>query len=319
MDDSTTKAEVEQSTAEIGVDELEKVGHQEPEKEETDTGTETDEVVESTEEVEGEGGEEEPEETVDFDIGGKKLSIAKSSMPDEIRDAFQNYVKATQATLTKKSQEVTEMSKSLEARETAVKQLHTLQATTIETYAKGRQLQNEIAQYEAALTPELMQTDPDNYRLHSDALSAKRGEFNALHTQHQQQDQALIDAQTKEQERLVEQGKASLERRIKGFSTKVEDIVDYVSSTYGIKKEQIRTNWALTPAVSEMAFKAMLFDKLQAKRKTTATPTKAVVVPIKPTKGKGSKVLKDLGSLSPTAYSQEKARRIKAGTWERSN
>jgi hypothetical protein len=307
MEDSTATAEVEQSTAEIGVDDLEKVGHQEPEAG-TDTETETDQVEESTEEVEGEGGEEEVVEYDEFDIGGKKLSVAKGSIPDEVKGEFQNYAKAVQATYTKKSQEVSEMAKALEARETAVKQLQTMQEQYGDIYSKGLQVQNEVAQYQAALTPELMQNDPDTYRLYSDTLANKRAELGAVDAELRQHEQGLADTRGKENARLMEEGKAKLERRIKGFSSKADEIVEYVSSTYGMDKEQAKQTWPLNPAAAEMAYKAMLFDKLQTKVKTTSKAKSVAPKPIKSISGKGGSVTKNPEKMSMDEYVKWRAK-----------
>lgn len=305
MNEPTATADVEQSTAEIGVEELEKVGHQQSETE-GDTENEAEEVEDSTAEAEDEGGEEEQEEVeelVEFDVGGKKISIPKSSMPDEVRDEFQNYVKAVQATTTKKSQEVAEMAKSLAARETASRDLQTLQEAHSETYAKAVQVVNEINQYQEALTPELMRTDPDSYRLYSDTLATKRAEMARLDSEWAHHERGIAEARTKEQTRLFEEGKAKLERRIKGFESKVPDIVEYVSSQYGMDKNEISKTWALGPAAAEMAYKAMLFDKLQSKTNKTTSKTKTVPAkPIKPISGNGRAVNRNPDKMSMAQY-----------------
>ncbi len=310
MDESTAEVEVEESTAIIGVEDLERIGHQEPETE-GDTETDTDEVEESTAEVDAEGGEEEEEleELVEFDVGGKKITIPKSSMPDDVRDEFQNYVKAVQATSTKKSQEVAEMAKSLEARETAVKQFQAIQEQHGDTYAKAVNVMNEISQYQGALTPELMQTDPDSYRLYSDTLANKRAEMSKLDAEWSQAERAMAESQAQETARRIEEGKAMLERRIKGFNTKVDDIADYVSSNYGLDKEEAKRTYALGPAAAEMAYKAMLFDRMKPKTTATTKNKTVAATPVKPISGKGRAVTKDPLKMSMDQYVKHRATR----------
>ena len=75
-----------------------------------------------------------------------------------------------------------------------------------------------------------------------------------------------------------------MERRVKGFSEKAKDVVAYAIKS-GIEEREAG-RWSLNPIVTEMAYKAMMYDRAQASAKKPKTVT-ASAVPISPLKTKG--------------------------------
>ena len=77
-----------------------------------------------------------------------------------------------------------------------------------------------------------------------------------------------------------------LDKRIKDFSTKhAPEVVKYAVEKYGMSQADA-DQWAMNPVVTEMAHKAMLYDRMQAKAaRPNPKPAQAKPVPAMKTKG----------------------------------
>jgi hypothetical protein len=245
--------------------------------------------VESEEEAEDQA-EEEPE-IEEFDFGGDKLQLPKGSVPDELRDRIESFTKGTWADYTRKSQEVSEKTKVIEAREQAVEKLSNLNGEALHLYGKGVSIQDELAQLQRIDVTELWQSDPDQARQVSDMISTKQAELNRIVAEVNRKDGEITQAQREEETRRREAGKADVARRIKGFSE--DTLVEYAIKS-GIPEKDAR-DWSLNPVVTEMAWKAMQFDRMQEAPK----PKPKNVQPMKPIGGSGGKAAKDISSMTP--------------------
>lgn len=235
---------------------------------------------------EEEGDEEEVEE-VEFDFGGEKLRLPKGSIPDELVERVSSFTKGTWADYTKRSQELAERHKSVEAQESAIGKLAGLQGETLQLYSQGLALRSEIEQLQAQDLNALWQSNPDQARRVSDRLSQKSAHFSSIVQQVAQREADLSNAQAQERQRRVDEGKAQMERRIKGFSQKADEVVEYVTKTYGFTPEEAQT-WPLNPRTAEMAYKAMLWDRAQAQARSKSRAVEpAPSAPVRPIKGKG--------------------------------
>jgi len=287
------------STAEAGVEEV----VEETEEVTEETPAAESEAVEEDSDLETEDDEEqeEPEETLEFDFGGNKLSVPKNSVPEELAEKIDSFGKGLWSDYTKNKNELAESSKSLEARETAVQKLESLHGETLDTYSKGLAIKSELEQLSQYDMSSLWQSDPDQARRLSDTISQKQAEFNSIISKVSQNEQALSQAQQQEVARRSDEGKKLIEKRIPGFEAKVPEVIEYVSKNYGVPKTEA-DNWAINPSGAEMAYKAMLYDRMQAKAKAKPKPKAEAVNPVKPMKGKGGKQAKDPGKMSPDEY-----------------
>lgn len=257
-------------------------------------GEET-EVEEGAEtEAEGQDGEgdedgeqQETAEEIEFDFGGNKLKVPKGSIPEEVAEQLDKFTKGTWSDYTRKSQEIAETKKSLEARAGAVEKLVNLNGEALQTYSRGLQLRGELEQLQSIDLNALWQSDPDRARRVSDTLAQKQAEFQSIVSKVAQTEQQLTQTQQAEMARLADEGKQYMERRIKGWSEKVPDVIDYVVKNYGMTKEEAET-WPLNPKTAEMAWKAMQFDRMQAQAKPKPAPKAAPAAPVKPMKAKGA-------------------------------
>ena len=245
---------------------------------------------EPTEPVDGEG-DQEPE-LREFDFGGNKFTVPKDAIPDELAAEIEKFTKGTWSDYTRKSQDVAEQKRALEAEKIAVEKLAKLNGDALYSFSKGLQLKNEIEQLQRVNLDQLWQSDPDRARRVSDQLALKQAEFQRTVQDVQAKEAELTTAQMQEMQRQMEEGRKHVERYVKGFEQKVPEVVEYVTKTYGMTKEQAES-WPLNPATAAMAYKAMMYDRMQASASTKKPAGKAEVKPVVPQKGKGGVAVKD--------------------------
>lgn len=237
-----------------------------------------------------EGGEDEEieAEEVEYDLGGgQKLKVKASASAKEVFDAAQAAFKRVEGDFTRKSQAVAEQAKSIQARAEAVQKLETLNGQALQEYSKGLQIRSEIEQLSAVDLRSLWQSNPDQARQVSDMLAMKQAEFQRTVANVSRLEQGMSQAQEAEMARLETEGVTLLEKRVKGFSQRVPEIIDYVSKEYGIDKEHAAKVWKRDPATAEMAYKAMMYDRMQTKAAKPATKP-AQAQPVKPVQGSAS-------------------------------
>ena len=265
-------------------------------EDETEVEAETDEDQDDDDTEDESDDEEVEEETLEFTFGGNKLAVPKGSIPDELAAEIDKFTKGTWSDYTKKSQAATESLKSLEARESAVERIETMQADVLDTYSRGASIKSQIAEITAAL-PELWQSNPDQARQYSDIVRQKEGELQRIASELSQKEAQTTKAQREETERRMSEGKALIERHIKDFNA--DAVVEYAVAS-GIPKEDAH-KWPLNPVVAGWAHKAMLFDKAQAQAKAKPKPKPATpVTPMKTKSGQSKRfdAVRDADRLS---------------------
>jgi hypothetical protein len=236
----------------------------------------------------------EPEvELREFDFGGNKFAVPKDAVPEELAVEIEKFTKGIWADYTRKSQDVAERTRALEAEKTAVEKLSQLNGDALLAFSRGLQLKQEIEQLQRVNLDQLWQSDPDRARRVSDQLALKQAEFQRTIHDVQTKEAELSSAQMQEMQRQMEEGRKHVERYVKGFEQKVPEVVEYVTKTYGMTKEQAES-WPLNPATAAMAYKAMMYDRMQASasKKPAGKPAQSVK-PVVPQKGAGGNAVKD--------------------------
>mgnify|MGYP007083430617 CR=1 FL=1 len=261
-------------------------------------------VENEAEQSEGTTEAEQPPEEIEFDFGGNKFKVPKGSIPDEIADQLDKFTKGTWSDYTRKSQEVAEVRKSVEARAQAVAKLENLNGEVLNAYSKGLQIKAEIEQLRNIDVNALWQSDPDQARRVSDLMAQKSAEFNATVNKVAQLETGLTQAQEAEAARRAQEGEAVLERRIKGFAQKVPEIIDYVAQNYGIDKDHAAKVWRQDPATAEMAYKAMMFDRMQSAGKKPAPVAPKTAAPVTAMKAKGASPASNLNLSDPAVMAK---------------
>jgi hypothetical protein len=64
-----------------------------------------------------------------------------------------------------------------------------------------------------------------------------------------------------------------------------------------MSQEEAKT-WPLNPNTAKMAYKAMMFDRMQASARPKPAPKPAQAKPFTPVKGKGGNAVKDVSNMS---------------------
>jgi len=162
--------------------------------------------------------EEKTDEFYEFDFGGNKKQFAKKNMPLELAEEMQAFGKNLESAHTKRSQDVAEHKKSLEAREQAIQKLQGMHGDTLQEYSKGLQLRQDIAELQKVDVQTLWQTNPDDARKISDAISQKTAEFNQTVQQVSLLEQSQAQQGQQEIARRADEGVKQVEKRIPGFA-----------------------------------------------------------------------------------------------------
>jgi hypothetical protein len=265
---------------------------------------EVDGIEKEAEQSEDDTEAEQPPEEIEFDFGGNKFKVPKGSIPDEIADQLDKFTKGTWSDYTRKSQEVAEVRKAVEARAVAVAKLESINGEVLNAYSKGLQIKAEIEQLRGIDVNALWQSDPDQARRVSDLMAQKSAEFNATVNKVAQLETGLTQAQEAEAARRAQEGEAVLDRRIKGFSQRVPEIIDYVAQNYGIDKDHAAKVWRQDPATAEMAYKAMMFDRMQTAGKKPAHVAPRTAAPVTAMKAKGASPASNLNLSDPAVMAK---------------
>lgn len=239
-------------------------------------------------EAENDGGDGEQPEEVEIDFAGRKERFRLDGQVKDVAEKVQNFVKSVQGDYTRKTQEIAETAKSLKTREENVQRLASLNGEALAEYSKGVSIRAELAELEKIDLSALWQSDPDQARRVSDAVSQRRAAFqqtvsrlNAVETQARQAEEA-------EMGRKRAEARAEIEKVAPGFEREVPEIAEYVERAYGIPKDHALKVWDLDPATALMARKAMLYDRMQkaSSKATQAAPAKEAK-PVPATAAKG--------------------------------
>lgn len=273
-----------------------------PEREETEQPEGITSPDTETGQVETEG-EAEVVEEIEFDFGGNKKKWAKGTPIENIADEISQFTKGTWSDYTRKSQDVAERTRSIEAREKAVDQLSGLNGEALNTYSRGLAVKQELEQLSKVDMRALWQSNPDQARQTSDAIAAKQAEFQSIVGRVSELEGQISQTQQREVARRMDEGRHVVEKRIPGFATKhLPEVIEYVASSYGIPKDVAARDWPLNPDTAQMAYKAMLYDRMQAQArtaaKTAATPKPQQPAPVTPLRGKGGPAAKTASEMS---------------------
>jgi hypothetical protein len=264
--------------------------------------------TEGSGEAEGQETEAEAPEEIEFDFGGNKLRVPKGAIPEEVAEQLDKFTKGTWSDYTRKSQEVAERAKALAAEQEVVQKLGTLRTEALSAYAQGLQLRSEIEQLQKVDLSALWQSNPDQARRVSDTLSQKQADFQRSVSVVSEHEARAAAEEQQHVARLAEDGRQKVARAVKGFDE--ARLIEYATKQ-GVPEEAART-WPLNPPAAVMAWKAMMYDQLQAKAAPTAKPAAPPAAPVKPIAGKSAPANTDAWMNDPNISGDEWARRRNA-------
>lgn len=235
----------------------------------------------------GEGEEAKSEDEVEIEFGGNKRRFRKDAPASEIIEEVQGFAKQIYSDYITKTQKTAAQAKVLESR---AEELQILGGASQEYFAnygvaltQGKYL-DRLRQEDLS---KLWQEEPDKARMVSDEIRRVEGEIQQLSTEMQRVEREAQSKLVELHAKRAEEGKKAINAVIPDFEAKyAADVIKYVTSTYDISEKDAQ-DWALSPAVTKMAYKAMLYDRSKAQAKAPPK-VKSPEVPVTSLKGKGT-------------------------------
>jgi hypothetical protein len=300
MDEGTTAAAVEQATPAIETTQPE-TETVEPElelsEEEGDEQTD-DSENEGDEAGDGEGTEQEPE-LVEVEFNGKTYKV-----DPELKSGLM-----MQADYTRKTQELAESRKTVEAKMAEAEANFAVSEEVLGARAALMNIDAQLEQYQNVNWQQLENEDPLG------AMSHWR-QFNQLKEQRGQVAQYLTAEQTKRSEQAeqaianrLRETREFAEKNIKGWSSDLDNkITKFAVDDLGIGIEELRS--AYTPTVYRTLYLAYLGQQTLAKQAATPKPT-AQVKPLTTVSSKASpSARKPIGEMSMEEYAAHRHKQL---------
>lgn len=237
----------------------------EPQEEEA-APQDNEEEVEETEEVDTPEEEQvdteetEPEpDLVEVEIEGERYQV-----PEALKDKIM-----LQADYTRKTQEVAEQRKQVEAEREQLKQLAEVQQSNLQEYANLMALDSQLQKFQQVDWNALYDQDPAEFvrlkETYRDLQDTRSGLANNIVAKQQQQ----MQEQQANYAKIVEQGRATLAKEIPNWNpTLAKEIADYGIKKLGFNEQEVSS--VIDPRVVKMLHKAYLYDQLQAKKPVAA-------------------------------------------------
>lgn len=224
-------------------------GEPEPEQQPEDQpAEETTDAVEAIEEVE-------------FD--GKKLAIPAGT-PPELVIGVTKLANDLKADYTRKTQEVAESRKSIEARSEAIQQQEALLSANFSKAVEYKALQDRLNQFEQIDWQALADSDPGQatkLNLAFQQLQRQAGKlYGELRQGHEQQQQLTAH----QRQLLIEQGQRELQKRIPKWGAEVAKSITEKAQTYGFTADELSKQ--IDPRFVHVLHDAMQWQKLQEEK-----------------------------------------------------
>lgn len=251
-------------------------------------------------------------EEIELSFGAKTLKVAKSAIPDNVRTELEDFTRNIQGDYTRKTQEVAEQRKEIEAQRDLYGKLQTLSGEARKAFYSGEALANELAQLQQIDLRALRQSNPDQARWISDEIASKRSDLINQVNAVSQYETAITAEEQRAIASLEETGRARVVKNVKGFDA---DAVMAYAVKSGVS-EQDAKKWPLNPITAEFAWKAMQYDKLHASTKAAiaAKPNSTPSAPVRAISGKstGSTVKAPEQMSDDEYYRWEMSKTVKA-------
>jgi hypothetical protein len=230
--------------------------------EEIDTATETTEAVSTEYETDADLGEQAAPGEEEVEYEGEKYKV-----PPQLKDAL-----LRQADYTRKTQEVAEQRKQIEAQAAEVRQRAEQQQRYVADMAEVVALDKQMQQYQQLDWQELIDTDPQGamkLQHQLGQLQNKRAELAHNLTQKQQQD-ALNEQQAIA--KRVQEADAYLRREIPNWSDERSNQLMKYGVDLGIQPEVLSQAVINQPVLAKLLHKAEMFDQLEKKQAARPKP-----------------------------------------------
>lgn len=256
------------------MDELEQPADQLDSDAAANAAEEHDQAAEHDDDQVDEASQEQAEEDEEIEVGGKKFALPKSAAETLKAERLM------QSDYTRKTQEVAESRKAVEAEREQVKQAAAQQQQYIKEIAKVTALDDQLEQYKQLDWNALSDQDPV-------AAQKLHFQFQALQQQRQQAEQAVTQKQHEhalaEQQNLakqVQEADAYFKREIPGWSGERSARLQQYAVEIGIPGSDLAMLAVKHPAIAKALHKAELFDQLEKKQSTKPKAPTAPPAPV---------------------------------------
>jgi hypothetical protein len=242
--------------------------------------------------TDGELGDQQTPEEIEEELEGIKLRGSKESL-EKLKSE-----RLMQADYTRKTQEVAETRKSLEADRAQFQESAKSHQQYIREVAQVVAIDDRLAQFSQVNWQALTDQDPvQALKLHTEftQLQARRGQLANALTQKQQVQQQ--EQQRTHAKQLME-ARQVLEREIKGWSPDLAGKLMEYGSTQGFSAQEL--NNVTQPALVKVLHKAHLYDQLQKQRQ--AKPTATPAPPVTRVSGAAASSTKPLSEVSDAEF-----------------
>lgn len=216
--------------------------------------------------------QEQPEEDEEIDIDGKKFALPKSAA-ERLKSE-----RLMQADYTRKTQEVADSRKAIEAEREQVKQAAAQQQQFIKEIAKVHAIDDQLEQYKALDWNKLSDEDPVGaQKLHFQFQALQSERQNAANAVAQKQNEHALNEQ-QATAKQIQDAEAYVQREIPGWKPERAAELNEYASKLGVKLDQATARTIVqNPAFLLMMDKAEKFDQLV--KKQTAKPSTPAAPP----------------------------------------
>lgn len=257
----------------------------EPVETEVTEQVETEEVDTPTDESE----QEAPDDGEEVEFEGKQYKL-----PKELKDAL-----LRQADYTRKTQEVAETRRQIEAQRQEFQQRVQIQQQTLQDHAHLMTIDQQLQQFERLDWNGVIDQDPVQAMKLQQQYSSLKGMREQVTTRINQFAQQQLSQQQQQLAKLVESGSQQLASEIKGWSPELaKTLKTYGQENGGYSAEEMAS--VIDPRAVKLLHKAYLYDQLTSK--TQEKPKAEPVKPVTTIKPKSSGQSKDPDKMSPDEW-----------------
>ena len=224
------------------------------------------------------------EEAEDVDFEGKQYKV-----PKELKDAL-----LRQSDYTRKTQEVAETRKQIEAERQQFAQQAQLHEATLQHRAEVLSIDQQLQGYANVNWDELIDSDPHTaMKLQNQYRALQEKRQSALQQMSYAQQQVLHSQQQEAAKRLQE-GREALAKDLPGWAEKEDDVVRYaMNNGYSIDDMKMAVS---DKRMAKTIWKAFMFDQMQKSAPTK--PKTAPAMPVTTVKAKSAPAAKNPDKMS---------------------
>lgn len=230
---------------------------------------------------EGEGDAQPEDEFEDVEFEGKTFNVPKAIKEGLLR----------QADYTRKTQEVAEVKRAVEARQATLQQTEQLQAAFAQDIAQLGALNDRLAPYEKVTDwPTYLRTGGAEAQAHYAEMQALKGERDSFAQGLGQKVQQRTLEEQRETARQIEEGRAELAKHIKGYGPDTLSKLETFAAPFGFSSEDIRQAEADPRSIRILHLAQIGHQALQAQKKTQQLAQGQQTKPVQTLRGAGGRI-----------------------------